>query len=492
MTPSIISLLPRFKDCRLLVVGDLMIDEYLWGEVDRISPEAPVQVVEVQSEEFVLGGAGNVASNLSALGAKVSIAGVIGTADDGRRLLDLFKAHGIDARAVIPEPGRRTTRKTRVIASNQHVIRIDRETRRHISEATLDKLGRAAEEKMTEVDALLISDYDKGLMTPSLLRRLIDAGRAAGKPVIVDPKGIDFEKYTGASLITPNRKEASLASGVVILDEDTLVEAARQLMAMTASERLLITCGKDGMVLFHRNGTRHRVATRARQVYDVSGAGDTVISVMGLAMTAGATWEEATEMANAAAGVVIGKVGTATLTVGELESALITSTGSAFKKEHKPDTLEVLCREVRRTGRRIVFTNGCFDILHAGHIQLFSAARAEGDFLIVAIDDDDSVRKLKGPDRPVINERARVRILSALDSVDAVVVFSTDQLEHLIGRIRPDVLAKGNNYLPEEVVGRNIVEKTGGRLALLPIDRECSSDRIIESIRNGGRRPSSP
>ncbi len=497
MTPSIFSLLPRFRNCRLLVVGDLMIDEYLWGEVDRISPEAPVQVVGVQSEEFVLGGAGNVASNLAALGAKVAIAGVIGTAEDGGRLLDLFKAHGIDARSVIPEPGRRTTRKTRVIASNQHVIRIDRETRRHISEATLNKLGSAVEAKMTQVDAVLISDYDKGLLTPSLLRKIIDAGRAAGKPIIVDPKGIDFGKYTGASLITPNRKEASLASGVIILGEDTLAEAAEQLMAITGSERLLITCGKDGMVLFRRSGTRHRVATRSRQVYDVSGAGDTVLSVMGLAITAGASWEEATEMANAAAGVVIGKVGTATLTIGELESALITNAGSVFQKEHRLEDLEILCREVRRTGRRIVFTNGCFDILHAGHIQLFSAARAEGDFLIVAIDDDDSVRKLKGPDRPVISERARVRILSALDSVDAVVVFSTDQLEHLIERIRPDVLAKGNNYLPDAVVGRRIVEKNGGRLALLPIDRECSSDRIIESIRNGGsrdgrRRPSSP
>lgn len=489
MEMPISELLSRFKDCRILVIGDLMIDEYLWGQTERISPEAPVQVVEVRREEFVLGGAGNVANNLAALGAKAVITGVIGTADDGKRLLELFDDLGVDARGVIPEPGRRTTRKTRVIASNQHVVRIDRETRRHISDNTLDKLGDFVESVVQDMDAVLISDYDKGLLTPSLLNRIISACRSAEKPVIVDPKGLDFSRYKGATLITPNKKEASLASGVVILGEDTLARAAQSLMETTASDRILITRSQEGMVYFERNGYSRKIDARARQVYDVSGAGDTVLSLLGLSVAAGASWEQATVLANAAAGVVVGKVGTATLTLGELEVAMAAAAGGVILKERKTADLQNLVQEVRRSGRKIVLTNGCFDLLHAGHIKLFATAKALGDFLIVAIDDDASVRKVKGSGRPVIGERERIRILSALDSVDAVVVFSTEKLEDLIDKVRPDTLVKGDNYLPEEIVGVDLVEKHGGKLVLIPMDEGHSSAKIIASIRGGVSEP---
>lgn len=482
-------LLSRFKDRRILVIGDLMIDEYLWGQAERISPEAPVQVVEVQREEFVLGGAGNVANNLAALGAQAAIAGVIGTADDGKRLLERFDDLGVDARGVIPEPGRRTTRKTRVIASSQHVVRIDRETRRHISDSTLDKLGTFVESVVSDMEAVLISDYDKGLLTPSFLNRIINVCRSAGKPVIVDPKGLDFSRYKGATLITPNQKEASLASGVVILGDDTLARAARSLMETTGSDRILITRSQEGMVYFEKNDHSRKIDARSRQVYDVSGAGDTVLSVLGLSLAAGASWEQATVLANAAAGVVVGKVGTATLTVGELEAAIAADAGGIILKERKITDLQNLSKEVRRSGRKIVLTNGCFDLLHAGHIKLFATAKALGDFLIVAIDDDASVRKVKGSERPVIGERERVRVLSALGSVDAVVVFSTERLEDLIDRIRPDILVKGDNYPPEEIVGVDIVEKHGGKLVLIPMDEGYSSAKIIASIRGGASKP---
>ncbi len=486
MSNALSLFLPRFADRRILVVGDLMIDEYLWGGVDRISPEAPVQVVSVEREEFVLGGAGNVASNLKALGASVAIAGVIGGGEDGRRLLELFGRLGVDAAGVVTEPGRRTTRKTRVIASHQHVLRIDRETRRHIAPDSIEKLAAFARGAAAKADALLVSDYDKGLLTPGLLQEIIAAGRDAGIPVIVDPKGLDFSKYRGASLITPNKKEASFASGQVVMNEETLARAAAGLMEAVEADRILVTCGPEGMVLFERGGGRHRIEARARQIYDVSGAGDTVISVLGLAVASGASWLEATALANAAAGVVVGKVGTATLSVGELETALAAEAGGVILKEKKLSDIAAHAAELRRQDRRVVLTNGCFDLLHAGHIRLFTAARALGDYLVVAIDDDASVRKLKGPGRPVIGERERVRILSALSAVDAVVVFSTDRLLDLIEKVKPDVLAKGDNYRREDIVGRDVVERRGGKVVRIPMEADHSSTRIIEAIRNGG------
>ncbi len=472
----------KFDRCNVLVVGDLMIDEYLWGEVDRISPEAPVQIVSVSNENFTLGGSGNVVNNLAALGAKVSAVGIIGAGGNGKLLLSKFNELGVDTEGIIQDPERLTTRKTRIIAANQHVLRIDRETTKEISGRSLEAITRSIEDKVPGADVVLISDYGKGLVTPALLSIIVAVAKEHGKITIADPKGLDFSKYSGISLLTPNKKEAALASGIEIADELSLFKAGKKILETVRIDKLLITCGKDGMVFFERNSKPYKIRTEARQVYDVSGAGDTVLSVLGLAIASGFSFKNGAALANTAAGIVVGKVGTATVSKEELASALIPESDNASFKHKRLSELAALTQELKKKGKRLVLTNGCFDLLHAGHIMLFSASKQLGDILIVAIDDDDSVRELKGPGRPLLSAMERVRILSALDSVDYIVVFSSQELEKLIEIIRPDVLTKGSNYTSEEVFGHEIVERFGGRVVLIPVTEKISSTRIINNM----------
>ncbi len=477
----------KFDRCNILVVGDLMVDEYLWGDVERISPEAPVQVVSIKDEDYSLGGSGNVVNNIVALGAKVSAVGVIGTGRDGQFLLNKLNELGVDIAGIFQDSDRPTTRKTRIIASSQHVLRIDRETKESISEPTFEAIAKFMEDKIPDVDVVLISDYGKGLITEALLARLIAAAQKHKKITIADPKGLDFSKYSGVSLITPNKKEAALASGIEVVDEETLLEAGNKILQRVGIDKLLITCGKDGMVLFDRNKAPYKIRAETRQVYDVSGAGDTVLAVIGLAVASGISFEDGAVLANTAAGIVVEKVGTATVSRQELASAL---KHDDISLKHKDlSELPFLIQDLKKKGKRLVMTNGCFDLLHAGHIMLFSASKQLGDVLIVAIDDDDSVKDLKGPGRPVISARERVRIISALDTVDYVVVFSSQELSKLIEIIRPDVLTKGSNYTSEEVFGRELVEQLGGRVVLIPVTEEISSTRIIDNIRNSETAP---
>lgn len=474
-----------FEKSRVLVVGDLMIDEYLWGNVDRISPEAPVQIVSINYEDYALGGAGNVVANIVALGGEVSVASVVGTGRNGWLLLEKFHELGVDTENIIKDPDRPTTQKTRIIAANQHVLRIDRETKKDISDQTRHGITKYIENKMPDVDVVLISDYGKGLITKSLLSVIINSANKHQKVTIADPKGLDFSKYSGVSMLTPNKKEAALASGIEIVDDSTLWDAGNKILRSVGLDRLLITCGKDGMVLFGQEGEPFQVRAETRQVFDVSGAGDTVLAVLGLAIASGSSFEDSVTLANTAAGIVVGKVGTAAVSKKELDAALKPFDIDTPLK-HKPlSELPVLIEEFRKKGQRIVLTNGCFDLLHAGHIKLFSAAKQLGDVLIVAIDDDDSVKMLKGQGRPVIAAKERVRILSALDTIDHVVVFSSHDLENLIRIIQPDILTKGSNYTSEEVFGRTLVEQFGGRVVLIPITEKISSTRIINHIKNG-------
>ena len=474
----------RFDHCRLLVVGDLMIDEYVWGEVDRISPEAPVQVVSVKNEEYTLGGSGNVVNNLVALGAQAFVLGVTGTGRDGKLLLNKLNGLGVDTRGVIQERSRPTTKKTRIIADHQQVLRIDRETQQKVSVSTFRSLTTLAEKIIPEVDLVLISDYGKGVISRSLICDLVKIAKNNNKLTIADPKGLAFEKYSGVSLLTPNSKEASLASGVEITDEKSVATAGNILMEKSGIERLLITCGKDGMVLFEPDCEPLKISTKAREVYDVSGAGDTVLAVLGLGMAAGLQLKEAIALANTAAGLVVGKVGTATVSKRELLQALTQTSEDIASKYKSLNEISQLCRKLRKNRKRIVMTNGCFDLLHAGHIRLFSASKQLGDVMIVAIDDDDSVKRLKGPGRPVIGAAERVRILSALDSVDYVVVFANKELDSVIVAIQPDVLTKGSDYDSVDVLGRKIVENYGGRIELIPITENISAAQIINSIKN--------
>jgi D-beta-D-heptose 7-phosphate kinase/D-beta-D-heptose 1-phosphate adenosyltransferase len=477
----------KFDRCNILVVGDLMVDEYLWGDVERISPEAPVQVVTIKDEDFSLGGSGNVVNNVVALGAKVSAVGVIGTGTDGQLLLNKLNELGVDIAGIFQDSNRPTTRKTRIIASNQHVLRIDRETKESISEPAFEAIAKYLEDKIPDVDVVLISDYGKGLITEALMARLIAAAQKHKKITIADPKGLDFSKYSGVSLITPNKKEAALASGIEVVDEKTLIEAGNKILQRVGIDKLLITCGKDGMVLFDRNKAPYKVRAETRQVYDVSGAGDTVLAVFGLSVASGISFEDGAVLANTSAGIVVGKVGTATVSRQELSSAL---KHDDISLKHKDlSELPVLIQDMKKKGKRLVMTNGCFDLLHAGHIMLFSASKKFGDVLIVAIDDDDSVRDLKGKGRPVLSASERVRVISALDTVDYVVVFSSHELSKLIEIIRPDILTKGSNYTSEEVFGRELVEQLGGRVVLIPVTEKISSTRIINNIRNSETSP---
>ena len=461
-----------------------MIDEYLWGQVDRISPEAPVQIVEVNREEFTLGGAGNVIHNLVVLGAEVFAVGVVGVGYDGNLLFDMLKKLNVGIEGIIQDPLRPTTRKTRIIASNQHVLRIDRETRKEISDKTCELVTKSLENQIPHTDIVLVSDYGKGTLIRPLLSRIVEICRTHHKMIIVDPKGLDFTKYSGVTLITPNKREASLASHVEITDDHSLIQAAEVLLEKVKMEKLLITCGKDGMVLFEKNASPYRIFTEVRQVFDVSGAGDTVLAVLGLALATGADFQQAASLANTAAGIVVGKIGTATVTQKELASALAPDEAEMSRKYKDISQIDPLVSELRKKGKRIVLTNGCFDLIHQGHIRLLSESKKLGDILIVAIDDDLSVRKLKGPGRPIINQSNRVRILSAFDTVDYVVVFSSDELLNLIERIRPDILTKGSNYSAEEVYGHKLVEKHGGMVKLISITEDVSSSDIIKSIRN--------
>lgn len=474
----------EFDKCRLLVVGDLMIDEYVWGDVDRISPEAPVQVVAVNNQDYTLGGSGNVANNLAALGATVSVLGVVGTGRNGELLLNKLSQLGSDPAGIIQETGRPTTKKTRIIAEHQQVLRIDRETKKKIAAETFASISALAEKIIPDVDVILISDYGKGLITRELIAKLVDLARAGGKITIADPKGLDFSKYAGITLLTPNKKEASLASGIEIMDEQSLASAGRLLLKKSDIDKLLITCGKDGMVFFEPGHKPFTISTKAREVYDVSGAGDTVIAVLGLGVAAGLSFKEAVALANTAAGIVVGKVGTATVAREELARALQQTADGTVSKHKTIKELAELSRKLHNDRKRIVLTNGCFDLLHTGHIKLFAASKRLGDVMIVALDDDDSVKRLKGANRPVISAAERVGILSALDSVDYVAVFATHELDDVINSIRPDILTKGSNYDSEAVAGREIVETYGGRVELVPITEEISSSQIISKIKN--------
>ncbi len=482
--------LSSFDNCRILVIGDLMIDEYLWGKAERISPEAPVQVVSVVRDYSTLGGAGNVVNNLVTLGATVSVASVIGAGEsaDGELLFKLFKDLGVDTSGLFQDPTRSTTKKARVLAGHQHVLRIDRETKQEISQDHVAMLVQFVKERIHSFNVVLLSDYGKGLFTETLLQQVIDTAKQNNKTVVVDPKGLNFKKYAGATAITPNKREASLAAGIEIVDDVSLIEAGRKLLQDIPVQNVLMTCGKEGMVLFEEGKEPYRIATEARQVFDVSGAGDTVLAVLGLGLASGlpgADFRQAATLANVAAGIVVGKVGTATVSREELKKALEPAIGELAGKQKTLSDLIPIAERLRAEGKTIVMTNGCFDLLHVGHIKLLSASKNMGDVLIVAIDDDESVKALKGEERPIIGSQERLRIISALDSVDYVTLFSTKELEQVIEAVRPDILTKGSNYTTETVLGREIVERFGGRVAVIPITEAVSSTRIINQIKKG-------
>jgi D-beta-D-heptose 7-phosphate kinase/D-beta-D-heptose 1-phosphate adenosyltransferase len=474
--------LEKVSDQRVMVVGDLMLDEYLWGNVERISPEAPVQVVDIVREDIRLGGAGNVINNLIGLGAQVIVASVLGDDGDAMRLRERLAQRGVDAGGIIFEMQRKTSRKTRVLASNQNVVRIDRESRAPILPESEEALLEFICSRLDCVDVMLLSDYLKGVLTPTLLAKLIPMARKQKVPVIVDPKGIDFNKYRGATLLTPNRKEAQLASGVNFVTEQDLLDTGERFVRELELDSLVLTRSEEGMSLFTKTGEPVHLPTQAHEIYDVSGAGDTVLALLGLGLGSGLSLEDAASLANVAAGIVVGKVGTSTISVEEVRQHFAGELlESDFKVKSRSDLIEKLAEE-RSRGRKVVFTNGCFDLLHAGHVRYLQKARQLGDLLVLGLNSDASIRRLKGDKRPLLGEVERAQILAALDCIDYLVIFDEDTPLELIRVLQPDVLAKGADYQVDEVVGKDLVESYGGRVELVQFVEGKSTTNIINEI----------
>jgi len=474
--------LNRLGAIRALVIGDLMLDEYLWGKTDRISPEAPVQVVDITREDLRLGGAGNVINNLVTLGCRVHVASVLGDGHDGELLRGMLSDKQVDTAGVLLDPQRTTSRKTRILASHQQMMRIDRESRTPITAAQEEELACWVGKHAGEFDVILISDYLKGVLTEGLLQAVIAIGKSQGIPVVIDPKGDDYRKYRGATLLTPNRKETEVASRVTISDLDSLRRAGRALLESLDLETLMVTRSEEGISIFFKDGNEIHLPTEAREVYDVTGAGDTVLSLIGVGLACGLAIEDAARMANLAAGIAVGKLGTSTVSVEEIREVFSRQFPEGDVKIKRRDTLARILETEHQRGKTIVFTNGCFDLLHVGHVKYLQKARQLGDLLVLGLNSDDSIRRLKGPSRPLIGEEERAHILAALACVDYVVVFDEDTPLELIRLLRPHILVKGGDYTPEGVVGKDLVESYGGRVALIDLVDGRSTTNIIERI----------
>lgn len=465
----------------ILVIGDLMIDHYLWGGCERISPEAPVQVVDIARETTVLGGAGNVINNLVALGAQVSIAGVIGDDENGEELCTMLDFIGVKSEGLVKQKGRKTSKKSRIIASNQQILRYDKESKDAIDPISEEAIVSYVKSSIASCDIIILSDYGKGVITDGVAAGVITAARNAGKKVLVDPKGKDYRKYRGSYLLTPNKKEASEATGIVINDEVSLKKALLSLKETCDLECSMITLSEDGIAIY--DDSMRRFPTVAKEVYDVTGAGDTVIASLSFALSSGLSIDEAAPFANHAAAVVVGKIGSATVTLSEIEeyeSSLHQSTSDMHIKSK--EEIVALSDRLKKEGKKVVFTNGCFDILHVGHVKYLQEAKSYGDILIVGLNSDSSVRELKGPTRPVNNEDDRAYILAALESVDYVVVFSEETPHDLIKSIAPDILVKGGDYEGKVVVGAEFAKE----LRLVQFVDGKSTTATIARI-NGGK-----
>ena len=442
----------------ILVLGDLMIDHYLWGSCERISPEAPVQVVDIAKETTVLGGAGNVINNLKSLGADVSVASVIGDDDNGKELLNMLSSIEVKSQNIMTQKGRKTSKKSRVIAVSQQVLRYDKESKEDISSASVQQILESLKSSIASYDIVILSDYGKGVLTEVLTQGVIALANATNVKVLVDPKGSDFSKYRGAYLLTPNKKEAILATGIEIETPESLERALSKLKKECDLGVSLITLSEDGIATLDKEV--EVFPTVAKEVFDVTGAGDTVIASIAFALSSKKSIQESAAFANLAAGVVVGKIGSATVTLEEIEdyeASLHKSTSDAHIKSF--DDIDALIKRARESGKKIVFTNGCFDILHVGHVKYLQIAKSFGDILIVGLNSDASVSRLKGPSRPVNIAEDRAYLLAALEAVDFVVPFEDDTPYELIKMIAPDVLVKGGDYEGKSVVGTEFAQE---------------------------------
>ncbi|MFH1556320.1 MAG: D-glycero-beta-D-manno-heptose-7-phosphate kinase [Pseudomonadota bacterium] len=479
-------MLPDTKPGPVAVIGDVMVDRYILGSVSRISPEAPVPVLLHGAERIVPGGAANVAANAAAMGAPIRLVGLVGADGEADQLRAALTPYAlIDLSGLVVDAARPTVTKTRVMSGRQQIVRIDAEMSAPPSAAVEDALIASASRAMAGCSVVVLSDYAKGVLGDRVVAALLGEARTLGVPVIVDPKRRTFEAYRGATLVTPNRRELSEATG---LPDETDADAERAAQAASAQfgGDVLVTRAEKGMTLWRRNGTVLHVPAEAREVFDVSGAGDTALAALALSLACGLALEASVPVANAAAAIAVAKLGTAVVTRAELTAALhhsvpqLEPAGALVAR----DKARTIIDRWRASGARIVFTNGCFDLLHPGHVGMLEAAAAEGDRLVVGLNTDASVRRLKGPTRPLQDETARARVIGAMRCVDLVVLFEEDTPLEIIRALLPDVLVKGADYKPEDVVGADIVIANGGKLVLADLTPGQSTSTLVAKARS--------
>lgn len=487
--------LAAWKPFTAAVVGDFMLDELVYGDAERLSADAPVPVLRVRRSEARPGGAANVCLDLVALRGAVHAVGVTGDDRAGAALRESLGAEGVSARALVGDPSRPTTVKQNLIGlaqarHPQKMFRVDHESREPIAPDIEGRVIASFERVLPACDAVCIEDYNKGVCTPGVCRAVIDAARRAKRPVFVDPAlGVDYSKYAGATAITPNRTEAEAATGLPTdggADVAHNTALARRLLERCDLEAVVLTLDRHGALLLERGGEAVSIPTAAREVYDVTGAGDMFLAALAAGRANAMSWPDSVALANAAAGLEVETFGVVPIPLERIHGWLLDRASREHGKVHTRAQAAAYAADLRRAGRRIVFTNGCFDVLHPGHVSLLEQAAAMGDVLIVGLNDDESVRRLKGPRRPVNPQDHRARVLGALGAVGAVVIFAEDTPRDLIAAIRPDVLVKGADYAKDAVIGREIVESYGGRVELVPLVEGASTTRTIERMRSGG------
>jgi len=485
MTVDLLRAIEELPVPEVLVVGDVILDRYVSGAVDRISAEAPIQVLRHGDEREKPGGMAAVACNLARLGARVRAVGLVGDDDEGRRLRAALDEADIGTDGLVAETGRPTTFKTRFVASSQHfrqqILRVDRETSVPPDGEAAAALLEHVRAGLRDADVCVLSDYAKGVLFGPQCAEIVKAARAAGVKCVCDPKGTDYERYRGATAITPNRHEAGAATGRVVGDYESAAAAAGDLLASLDLETVFVTLDRDGIFVLERGAEGRAITTDPREVYDVTGAGDNVISVLAFSLAGGLSPFTAAALANVAGGIAVEHFGVVTVGWDEIAARIAAGSGGDAKLV-EADMLERLLESARQAGRKVVFTNGCFDVLHAGHVDLLRRSRRLGDLLVVGLNDDESVRRLKGPSRPVNDLHARAEVLGGLEAVDYVVAFGEDTPAEIIRRVRPDVLVKGEDWKDKGVVGREFVESYGGRVELVPLLPGYSTTATLEKL----------
>jgi D-beta-D-heptose 7-phosphate kinase/D-beta-D-heptose 1-phosphate adenosyltransferase len=482
-TVALLKIVNNIKAASILCIGDVILDYFVEGVVERISPEAPVPVFKKLHDNHGLGGAANVLHNLATLGISCGLASVIGADQEGHRLRELLLELNLISLSLIEERNRPTTMKTRYVVGGQQLLRVDREVSSPLGQTIAHTLLKTIEEQLIHYDVVILSDYNKGLFSQGVERTIIDLLLKHRKRILIDPKGKDFSRYRGATILTPNHKELALAMGMPTDNDREVVEAAKAVLSQYDIQAVLVTRGSQGMSLVDTLGTVEHIAAEVREVFDVSGAGDTVIAIFAAAYGNGASLKEAAQLANIAAGLVVGKVGTATLRLEEIFSALHMHNfkDSEIKMANLEKALEVT-QMWRRKGLQVGFTNGCFDLLHPGHISLLKQAKAQCDRLVIGLNSDASVKRLKGNMRPIQSEEARATILASMSDVDLVVVFEEDTPINLITLLRPDVLVKGADYTVDQVVGADVVQSYGGTVVLAQLMSGQSTTNTVQKL----------